>query len=59
MTTAKMTADNRSSMLQDVLAGRRTEIEQINGEIVRAAEKMRINVPVVRTLYRMVKGLNI
>ena len=32
----RQTAHNRSSMLQDITHGRRTEIEQINGEFVRA-----------------------
>ncbi len=57
MATAEKTANNRSSMLQDVLRGRRTEIEQINGEIVRTAREFGIHVPVTETLYRMVKGL--
>ncbi len=58
ITTAEMTADNRSSMLQDVLAGRRTEIEQINGEIVRRASEHGRDAPVTETLYRMVGGLD-
>ncbi|MCD6330766.1 MAG: 2-dehydropantoate 2-reductase [Thermoplasmata archaeon] len=33
------TADNISSMLQDILKGKRTEVEEINGEIVKTAEK--------------------
>jgi len=33
------TADNISSMLQDILKGKRTEVEEINGEIVKTAKK--------------------
>jgi len=42
---ARETGDNISSMLQDVRAGRRTEIEAINGAIVRIAGKHRIPCP--------------
>ena len=40
-------AGHQPSMLQDVLAGRRTEIEGINGAVVAAAKE--VNVPVIRT----------
>lgn len=53
---AEKTAENTSSMLQDVLRGRRTEIESISGYIVRQAEKHGIAVPVNEALYGMVKA---
>ncbi|MFB6266527.1 MAG: ketopantoate reductase family protein [Halodesulfurarchaeum sp.] len=49
-TVARRTQTNRSSMLQDVEADRRTEIEALNGAIVRRGEAHGIDVPVNRTL---------
>src|SRR5690606_10416236 len=48
-------ADHEASMLQDIKAGRRTEIDAINGAIVRAAQAQGISTPVTETLWRMVK----
>ena len=42
---ARNTAGNRSSMLQDVENGRRTEVEYISGTFVREAEKRGIEAP--------------
>jgi 2-dehydropantoate 2-reductase len=52
---ARATAVNRSSMGQDVDSKKRTEIEAINGAIVRFGEEADIAVPVNRTLTRLVK----
>ncbi len=41
----EQTADNKCSMLQDIEAGRPTEIEQITGAIVAAAKRHGIEVP--------------
>ncbi len=49
------TADNRSSMLQDLERGRRTEIDAINGEIVTRAERRGIPVPWNRLMVRLVR----
>jgi 2-dehydropantoate 2-reductase len=54
---AMMTANNRSSMLQDVIRGVRTEIDSICGEIMRRAEQFGVPVPANRLLYTMVKAL--
>lgn len=43
---ALKTAGNRSSLLQDVLAKRQTEIAVINGAVVEEAEKLGVPVPV-------------
>ncbi len=55
---ARNTAANHSSMLQDVLNGRPTEIDAINGAIVREADKVGIPTPVNRVLWHLVKGLD-
>lgn len=47
-------AEHKPSMLQDRLAGRTSEIDNINGAIVRAARRRGIAVPVVESLYRLV-----
>lgn len=50
-----MSPTDRSSMAQDVLAGRRTEVEEFAGEVIRMAEKHGINVPANRAVYSSVK----
>lgn len=46
---------HQPSMLQDVLAGRKTEIEAINGAVVAAADHSGVPVPCTRTLLRLVR----
>jgi 2-dehydropantoate 2-reductase len=55
---ALRTATNTSSMLQDVLRGTPTEIEAINGAIIRLGESSGINTPVNRMFWRLVKSLD-
>ncbi len=50
----KATAANRSSMLQDVMNHRRTEIEMINGAIVRESEQYGIDSPVNKVLTKLI-----
>ena len=50
-------SNNRCSMLQDVLHGRQTEINDINGAILELAEKYRIQTPVQRTVTQLVRYL--
>jgi 2-dehydropantoate 2-reductase len=54
---AKATGANRSSMLQDVDRGRRTEIDALNGAVVVLGEKLGVETPVNRALTALVKGL--
>jgi len=55
---ARNTAANNSSMLQDVLRGTPTEIDAINGAIIRAGEALGVPTPVNRMLWRLVRGLD-
>jgi len=49
------TSDNVSSMLQDVLNKRPTEIDSINGAVVREGKALGIPTPINRTLQSLVR----
>jgi 2-dehydropantoate 2-reductase len=51
------TAENISSMLQDIRAGRRTEIDAISGEILRRAQLASVPAPRTRVIHQLVRGL--
>ncbi|MDR2631458.1 MAG: 2-dehydropantoate 2-reductase [Spirochaetaceae bacterium] len=51
------TGKNRSSMLQDILAGRPTEIDRINGAILREGAAVGIAAPVNAVLHKLVTFL--
>ncbi len=51
------TGENMSSTLQDVLAGRPTEVDYMNGAIVRYGSAHGVAVPVNRVLWFAVRGL--
>lgn len=53
------TEKNISSMLQDYRAGRRTEIQNINGEIVRTANKHGISAPINTNLIERMLALGV
>lgn len=53
----KNTSNNISSMLQDIRAGRKTEIEAISGEILRRAQLASLPTPRTRVIYQLVRGL--
>ncbi len=54
---ARRTAANRSSMLQDVLAGRRTEIDCINGFLVQRAHAIGVACPLNESLCARIHAL--
>lgn len=56
-TIARRTAENRSSMLYDVLRGAPTEIDAICGAIVQAGEMTGVPTPIIRTVWQLVKSL--
>jgi len=51
------TALHRSSTLQDILAGKRTEIDALNGAVIRLAQKHGLQVPCNRAVYHLVRFL--
>ena len=51
------TAENRSSMLQDVEHGRPTEIDSINGVIVTEAGRLGMPVPYNEMVWQLVRGI--
>lgn len=53
---AKMTSENKSSMLQDIENKNKTEIECINGAIVSKGKKFGISTPYNETLFNLIKG---
>lgn len=54
---AEATARNKASMLQDILAGRRTEIDYISGAVVRYAEQYGIAAPANKRMLQLIKIL--
>ncbi len=54
---ARNTGDNRSSMLQDIDRGRRTEADAILGELLRLAETLGVEMPETKRAYDEVTRL--
>jgi len=55
--TAKATAENINSMLQDIVKGKRTEIDFITGEIVRKARELGVETPFSKSMLALVRAL--
>ncbi len=53
----RATAGNRSSMLQDVMAGRPTEIDYINGAVAKMGSRLGVATPINAALTEMVRGM--
>ena len=54
---AHTTAQNRSSMFQDILRGAKTEVDAINGAVVGEGRKVGVATPINNVLWRLVKAL--
>ncbi|MGO4530993.1 ketopantoate reductase family protein [Paenibacillus sp. 2TAF8] len=51
------TASNTSSMLADILHKRTTEVESINGSIIRMAKQFNLKVPTHEMLFHLIQGM--
>ncbi|HNS20740.1 MAG TPA: 2-dehydropantoate 2-reductase [Sedimentisphaerales bacterium] len=49
------TAGHKSSMLQDIAAGRRTEIDALNGVVIRLAQQHGVAVPYNQAVYSLIQ----
>lgn len=49
--------DGKTSMLQDVEAGRKTEVEMLAGEVIKLGEKYGVPTPVNRKLFRDIREI--
>lgn len=56
MDVARSTGENSSSMLQDIHRGAPTEIDAINGAVVREGERAGVSTPINWTLWHLVQG---
>ena len=54
--TARLTSDNKSSMLQDIEKERKTEIDCITEAIIEKGEQLGIKTPYNKTIYSLIKG---
>ncbi len=50
------TAANRSSMLQDIEAGKTTEVDYITGTLLKAATSLKLELKMHQALYQAVKA---
>ena len=53
---ARRTAENDSSMLQDIRRGAPTEVDAINGAVVREGKRLGVPTPVNRALWNLVRA---
>ena len=57
--TAEKTGNNKSSMLQDIEADRKTEIDYISGALADSAEKSGIKAPLNKSMHNIIKVLEL
>lgn len=51
------TSQHESSMLQDLRAGKRTEIDGLQGAVIKLAGKYNLSVPYNKILYKLIKSM--
>jgi len=51
----KMTGDSKTSMLQDIIAGRKTEVDIFAGDVIRMGKRHGIDTPCNQMLYNMIR----
>jgi 2-dehydropantoate 2-reductase len=56
-TLMKLSPDGKTSMLQDVEARRKTEVDAFAGAVISLAESRGVPVPVNRTLYNLIRAI--
>jgi 2-dehydropantoate 2-reductase len=54
-----MSPEGKTSMVQDVEARRKTEVEMFAGKVIELGQKHGIPTPVNRVLYRLLKAMEI
>jgi len=57
LSVCRRTADNRCSMLQDLERGRKTEVDSITGEMVRAGKRHGLSLPTHEAMLQLVRAL--
>jgi 2-dehydropantoate 2-reductase len=57
MKGAKAPGKHKASMFQDVLAKRQTEVDFLNGAIVRWGKKLGVPIPLNKAMWALIKGL--
>ncbi|MCD6436256.1 MAG: 2-dehydropantoate 2-reductase, partial [Clostridiales bacterium] len=52
-----LSPDGLTSMLQDIRAKRKTEVEMLSGQVIEFGKKYNIETPVNNILYKMIKSI--
>lgn len=58
LAVCQATANNTSSMLADVLQSKRTEIQWINGSIIKMGQDHHISTPINECVYHLIEAMN-
>ena len=54
--SCKEHGEHKPSMLQDVLLKKKTEIDSLNGEVVRIGSKLKMSTPLNTSLFNLIKA---